>query len=131
VMRSSGSSDLLDRPSDTVSQKDVSPVTSNANELLFHKQANSMTNSRRTFASVRHSRRLYAPESHKHIQNSLEVLSVLCQINPIPMVTSAYCFLTIRPNIIFHYFPNRFSNQILLTTSHLLHSESFALISLS
>jgi hypothetical protein len=36
LMRSSRSSDLLDWASETVSQKDVRPVTSNANELLFH-----------------------------------------------------------------------------------------------
>jgi hypothetical protein len=79
--------DLLDRPSDTVSQKDVSPVPTNANEILFHKQANPMTNSPRKSALVMHSPRLYAPESHKRIQNTLEVLSLLCQINPIHMVT--------------------------------------------
>jgi len=88
-MRSTRSSDLH-RSTDTVSQKDVSPVTSNANVLLFHKQANYMANCPRKFALVMHSRRLYAPQSHKRIQNSLEVLCVFCQINPIHMVTYAH-----------------------------------------
>jgi len=86
-MRSSRPSDLLDWSSDTVSQEDVRPVPSNANELPFHIQANSMAHSPRKFALVMHSRRLYAPESHKLIQNSLEVFSVFCQINPIQKFT--------------------------------------------
>jgi len=105
-MRSSLSSDLLVWSSDTVSQKDVSPVTINSNELLFHKQANSMANSHRKFALVTHGRRIYAPETHKLIQNSPEVFSILCQINPIHKVTYAYWLFIIRPNIIFHYLPN-------------------------
>ena len=105
-MRSSLSSDLLDWSSDTVSQKDVSPVTINYNELLFHKQANSMANSPRKFALVMHGRRIYVPETHKLIQNSLEVFYVFCQINPIHKVTYAYWLFIILPNIIFHYLPN-------------------------
>jgi len=85
-MRSSRPSDLLDWSSDTASQKDVSPVPSNANELPFQKQANFMANSPRKFALIMHSRRLYAAESHKLIQNILEVFPVFFQKNPIHKV---------------------------------------------
>jgi hypothetical protein len=98
-----------------VGQKDVSSVTSNGNELPFHKQANSMTNRPRTFALGMHSRRLYAPESPKRIQKSLE--SVICTLpdksNPYGCIQLFILYNTSEnylPLCSNRIFPYRFSN---------------------